>query len=115
MRIRLLAAGGALWAVAYLCGYGWVIGDVGGSHPAWWYVGVVSIAVLVLLAVAAGVAGKRALIFSIAVLGLSAFVGIMTIGILLIPAIVAVAIALLTSPPRTSPPVPAARMPRADS
>lgn len=93
MTSRILAAGAALWALAYVGGYLAVINEQGEESPVWWYVGLVLLGAAAMSARAAGVGNKSASIAGLVLLGCAALLGLLSIGIFLLPAVVAAGIA----------------------
>ena len=85
-RARRLAAATSTLTVMFLVAYAAVVRSQDGSGPAWWFVAVLTIAALV--ALAAAVTGRvRLLMPGCAVLlGICAFLGLLSVGVLLLPA-----------------------------
>ena len=103
MRSRWLAAGAALWAIAYCLGYLAVIHSQGDGSVAWWYVGVVLFAAAALSADAAGLLHRAASIVGFVVLLGAALLGLLTIGVFLIPAVIAAGAAMAGDRPAPAP------------
>ncbi len=86
MWTRWLAAIATIWAGGYVAGYLALVHHDGNS-PAWWYVGLIAVAMVVSIAVAVGWLSRPALIAGASAFGVAAVLGLLTIGILLLPAI----------------------------
>jgi hypothetical protein len=94
MRARWLALAAAVWTVAYVAGY-LVLVRREGNDPAWWYVGLIAIGLVPLIAATAGRSSRPALVASAVVLGLAALLALLSIGIFLVPAVVCGAVAAI--------------------
>ena len=94
VRHRYLAAGAALWAAAYACGYVAVIRDQGDAPVAWWYVGLVLLAAVALSASAAGIERRATAITGFVMLVIAALLGALSIGIFMLPGALAAGFAV---------------------
>jgi hypothetical protein len=100
---RWLAAAATAWTGAYLVLYLALVHH-DGAWPAWWYVGLLAIGTVPLLATVTGQRSRPALAAGAAVLALAALLGLLSIGLLLLPAVACaiVAAAGTGSPSRTA-------------
>ena len=96
MQTRALAIGAAAWTCGYLAIY-LMIMEQQGDSPAWWYVGVLTIAVALLIPAVAGRPYAAALGLGAFLLTGAAALGLLSIGLLLVPAAAAAAVACVTS------------------
>jgi FtsH-binding integral membrane protein len=106
VRTRIWATAAAVWAVLFLALYLWQV-HRDGNDPAWWYVAVVAIAVVLILPAAARGPGDRrarGLLVALVIFVVAALLGGFTVGPVLIPAIGGVIVALKASP-QVGPPV----------
>ncbi len=104
MRTRWLTLAATIWTGAYLVAYLEVV-HRDGNPPAWWYVGLLAVGAVPIIATAAGWRSRTALVASAGILGLATVLGLLSIGILLVPALVCVIVAacVMTSPARPLP------------
>jgi hypothetical protein len=91
-----------VWALVYVAIYISLTRDDNG--PAWWYVALIVVGVLVAAATLAGARPRLPLAIATALFGIAVVLGLLSIGILLIPAAVLTAIGAV----RTPAPAPAA-------
>jgi len=103
VRSRYLAAGAAVWATAYCCGYVAVIHAQGDGPVAWWYLGLVLFAAAALSAFALGAVHRVAAIVGFVVLVGAALLGLLSIGVFLLPAVVAAGAAMAGDRPAPAP------------
>ncbi len=106
MRTRIWATAAAVWAVLFLALYLWQV-HRDGNDPAWWYVGIVAVAVLLTLPAAARGPGDRrarGLLIALVIFVVAALLGGFTVGPVLLPAIGGIIVALKASP-QVGPPV----------
>ena len=92
MWTRWLALAATTWAGAYVVTYLALVRHDGNS-PAWWYVGLVAIGMVPLIAVVAGWLSRPALIASAVALAFAALLGLLSIGIFLVPSVICVIVA----------------------
>jgi hypothetical protein len=97
MRSRYLAGAAAVWAVGYAAVYVAVIRSQDDGSVAWWYLGLVLVTAVTLATYAAGRASRAVLVTGLALGGIAALLGLLSIGILLVPAVAAAAAALGTA------------------
>ena len=111
MRARILAIGAAVWTAVNAGIYLLVISAQGNS-PAWWYLAILGISVVLFLLAACRLWPVPMLITGAVLLTAAALVGVLSIGLLLVPGVLAAVAAL---GPTRRPPVgqPRARGPRA--
>ena len=88
------------WAGAYVVAYLALVRHDGNS-PAWWYVGLVAVGTVPLIAVVAGWSSRPAVVASAVVLALAALLGLLSIGIVLLPSVVCVIVAAFGMKPRS--------------
>ena len=103
MRHRYLAAGAALWAAAYACGYVALINDQGDTSVAWWYLGLVLLAAVALSASAVGIERRTTAITGFVMLVIAALLASMSIGVFLFPGVLAAGFALSRDPRAQAP------------
>jgi hypothetical protein len=78
-----------------------------GNSPAWWYVGLLTISAVPLMATAAGWLSRPALVASGVALALAMLLGLLSIGILLLPSVICVIVgAFVMKPASGTPPGP---------
>ena len=94
MRSRYLAAGAAIWAAVYGCGYTALIYQQVDSSVAWWYVALVAGGVAALVASAAGNLSRSAVILGAVLLASAALLAAASIGMFLLPAVVGAGVAI---------------------
>ncbi|MEU8263852.1 hypothetical protein AB0C02_24890 [Micromonospora sp. NPDC048999] len=94
MWARWLALTATVWTGAYAVAYVMVVRHDGNS-PAWWYVGLIALSVLPLIAAVAGRLSRPALVASAVVLALVALLGLLSIGVLLLPSVICVIVAAI--------------------
>jgi peptidoglycan/LPS O-acetylase OafA/YrhL len=94
MWVRWLALAAVVWTGAYVAAYLVLVGQ-DGNGPAWWYVGLIALGTVPLIAVVAGRSSRLALVASVVVLGLAALLGLLSIGIFLVPAVVCAIVAAI--------------------
>jgi len=102
MWARLTASVAAAWTAGYLAMYLVLVRQDGGS-PVWWYVGLVAIGLLPLIAAAVGLVSRPVLIVGAVALVVSALLGLLSIGVLLLPSVVCAVVAaavMKPAPPR---------------
>jgi hypothetical protein len=95
-----LALAATAWAGAYVAAYLALVHHDGNS-PAWWYVGLVAIGAVPLIAVGTGWLSRPALVASAAVLAFAALLGLLSMGIVLLPSVVCVIVAAFVLKPRS--------------
>jgi hypothetical protein len=95
---RVLAAAVTAWSVVYLVAYLWVI-DAQDGAIAWWYVGLMVLAVLSFAVASLGTWVRAALTVGLITSTLAMLVALLSIGALLAPSVVAAAIALVVTRP----------------
>jgi hypothetical protein len=100
MTSRLLAMGASLWAAAYAVAYVLVVRSQDDS-PAWWYLGLVVAASILLAAAGLGAALRTAAVIGLALLTVCALLGLLSIGVFLLPAVIAAAVAVTRAPSQT--------------
>jgi hypothetical protein len=98
MWARWLALAATAWTGGYIAVYVNVVRNDGNS-PLWWYVGLLAIGMLPLIAAAAGWLSRPALIASTIALALAALLGLLSIGLLLLPAVIGAAVAAAVMKP----------------
>jgi hypothetical protein len=92
----VLTVAAAVWTTGYLGLYlGLISGE--GDAPAWWYVGLLVVAIVLLVRAAARPPGRGALVAAVVVLGVGTLIAGFSIGLALLPAWVAGIAALVTS------------------
>lgn len=101
MGTRWLALTATILTGAYTAAYLTLV-LYGGNSPAWWYVGLIAISVVPLIAAIAGRSSRPALLASAAVQALAALLGLLSIGIFLVPSVVCVIVAAIVMRPVTS-------------
>jgi peptidoglycan/LPS O-acetylase OafA/YrhL len=89
MWARWLALAATTWTGAYVVAY---LAQVrhDGNSPAWWYVVLIAISMVPLIAAVAGWLSRPALVASAVVHALAALLGLLSIGIFLLPSVVCV-------------------------
>jgi hypothetical protein len=100
VRTRIWATAAAVWVVLFLVLYLWQV-HRDGNDPAWWYVVIVVVGVLLTLPAAVRGPGHRAaqgLLVALVIFVVAALLGGFTVGPVLIPALVGVVVALKASP-----------------
>jgi hypothetical protein len=70
-----------------------------GNSPAWWYLGLIAIGLVPLVAAIAGWSSRPALVASAVVLGLATLLGLLTIGVLLLPSVTCAIVAAFVTRP----------------
>ena len=98
MRARWLALAATTWTCTYVVAYLIVVGH-DGNAPAWWYVALIGIGVVPLVAAVAGWLSRPALVASAVVHALAALLGLLSIGIFLLPSVVCVIAAVTVMKP----------------
>ena len=98
MWTRWLALAATTWAGAYVVAYLALVHHDGNS-PAWWYVGLVAIGTVPLIAVVTGRLSRPALVASAAVLAFAALLGLLSIGIALVPSVMCAIVAAFVMKP----------------
>jgi hypothetical protein len=98
MVTRWLACAAAVWAAAYLCVYFVLVHDQD-NGPAWWYVGLIALSILPLIAAASGRLSRPALVGSIVTMAVATLLGLLSIGLLLLPALICVIVATVVMKP----------------
>lgn len=98
MVTRWLASAAAMWAAAYIGVYLFLVHDQG-DGPAWWYIGLIVLSILPLIAVASGRPSRPALVGSVVTMALATLLGLLSIGLLLLPALVCVIVATVVMKP----------------
>jgi hypothetical protein len=95
---RWLALAATTWTGAYVVAY-LVLVRHDGNSPAWWYVVLLAISVVPLIAAVAGRLSRPGLFASAVVQALAALLGLLSIGVFLLPSVgcVFVAASLLRS------------------
>jgi hypothetical protein len=94
----------ALAATAWTGGYATVyliLVHHDGNSPAWWYVGLLAVSMVPLIARAAGWLSRPALIASAVALALAVLLGLLSIGLLLLPSVVTAIVAASMMKPTT--------------
>lgn len=99
---RWLALAATIWTGAYIAVYLTTVRH-DGNPPAWWYVGLVAVGVLPLIAVVAGWLSRPALVASAVVLTFATLLGLLSVGIFLLPSVICVIVAALLPKPRARP------------
>ncbi len=92
MLARWLALAAITWTGAYVAAYLIQVRHDGNS-PAWWYVGLIAVSVVPLIAAVAGRLSRLALIASAVLLALGALLGLLSVGVLLLPSVMCVIVA----------------------
>jgi hypothetical protein len=98
---RWLASAATAWTLGYLAVYVALVRS-DGNAPVWWYIGLLAIGMVPLIAAVAGRASRPALVAGAVALALAALLGLLSIGILLLPAAAGVIVAAVRMKP-TSP------------
>jgi hypothetical protein len=98
MWARWLALAATVWTLIYISTYLAVV-RADGNPPAWWYVALVAIGVVPLVATAAGWTSRPALVASTAVLGVGMLLGLLSIGLLLLPSVILAAVTVVLAKP----------------
>ncbi|MEU3456164.1 hypothetical protein ABZ671_21595 [Micromonospora sp. NPDC006766] len=94
MWARWLALAATIWTGAYVAVYVTVVGHDDNS-PAWWYVGLIAVSVVPLIAAVAGRLSRPALVASAVVLAVAALLGLLSIGVMLLPSVMCVIVAAI--------------------
>lgn len=98
MVTRWLASAAATWAAAYLGVY-LVLVHYQGNGPVWWYIGLIALSILPLIAAASGRSSRPALVGSIVTMAAATLLGLLSIGLLLLPALICVIVAAVVMKP----------------
>ena len=88
MRARILAIGAAVWTAVNAGIYLLVI-NAQGNSPAWWYLAILGISVLLFALAACRLWPAPMLIVGAVLLTSAALVGVLSIGLLLVPGVLA--------------------------
>jgi hypothetical protein len=89
------------WAVLFVAIYIALTRRPPNDGPAWWYVGLVLVGVLVAASTLTGARPRLPLGIATGLFGIAILLGVLSIGLLLVPAAVLTAIGALTAPTRT--------------
>lgn len=89
-----------VWALVYVAVY--ISLTRADNGPAWWYVALVVVGVLVAAATLAGARQRLPLAIATALFGIAVVLGLLSIGILLVPAAVLTAIGAVRAPASVS-------------
>jgi hypothetical protein len=98
MMTRWLALVAAVWAAAYVGVYLVLVHDQE-NGPAWWYVGLVALSILPLIAAAGGRSSRPALVGSVVTMAVATLLGLLSIGLLLLPALICALVAAVAMKP----------------
>jgi len=106
---RGLTVVACVWAVLFVAMYVALTRRPPNDGPAWWYVGLVIVAVLVAASTLTGARPRVPLAIATGLFGIAIVLGLLSIGVLLVPAAVLTAVGALRAPSRpedTEPPGP---------
>ena len=92
MWARWLALAATAWTGGYATVY-LILVHHDGNSPVWWYVGLLAVGMVPLIATAAGWLSRPALIASAVALAFAALLGLLSIGLLLLPSVVTAIVA----------------------
>lgn len=98
---RGLTAIACVWALLYIAVYIAIARSPENGGPAWWYVGIVIVGVLVAAAALTGASPRLTLGIATVLFGIAIFLGLLPVGLLLVPAAVLTAIGALRPLPTT--------------
>jgi hypothetical protein len=90
-----------IWALLFIAAYIAIARSPENNGPAWWYVGVVVVGVLVAGATLTGAGPRLPLAIATVLFGIAILLGLLSVGLLLVPAAVLTAVGALRSPART--------------
>jgi len=95
---RVLTVVACVWGVLFVALYVALTRQPENNGPAWWYVGLVVLAVLVAASTLAGARPRVPLAVATGLFGIAVVLGLLSIGLLLLPAAVLTAVGALRAP-----------------